>query len=517
MKKMKWLFLPVFGLSVLIMTADTNALENGLARTPPMGFNTWNWFKCGTEPGRGAINEALIKGIADAMVSTGMKEAGYEYVNIDDCWGESSRNASGGLVPSRANFPNGMKVVADYVHSKGLKLGVYTDVANLTCAKTMPGMLGHENQDADTFVAWGVDYVKVDWCNVAAGASAVQEFTKVRNALRSAVTRMKPAVPSAHEIVFSICNWGNQSPWLWGDTVGNLWRTTGDIDWNTYCKGTPCWSGVLLNMDGTASLARYAGPGRWNDPDMLEVGNDPITVAQSRSHFSLWCMMAAPLIAGNDIRNMNATIKSILTNSDVIRVDQDSLGRQGVRLTTGNSEIWVRKLSSTTAAKTDTNYAVLFFNRNNSAPVSMSVTAAQIASAVGGGITNGKVYKVRNLWTHQDLPDWTAGTLTSPAPVPLHDVVMLRLSPLSTSSTVFAEKSFEGKLLEVARGKITINPGRSGGASVSLCDLKGAVVSSQKTAGTGPVFIHTSGLNRGIYILTVAWDGDFLARRVLLK
>ncbi|MBN1308625.1 MAG: glycoside hydrolase family 27 protein, partial [Chitinispirillaceae bacterium] len=190
----------------LCIVPDIAALENGLARTPPMGFNTWNWFKCG-DANHGPIDETLIKEIADAMVSSGMRDSGYQYVNIDDCWGEASRDARGGMVASRSRFPGGMKALADYVHSKGLMLGIYTDVAHLTCARTMPGMQGHENQDCDTFVAWGIDYVKVDWCENG-GAAAPPAYANVRNALRSAVARMKPTVPTAHEICFSICNWG---------------------------------------------------------------------------------------------------------------------------------------------------------------------------------------------------------------------------------------------------------------------------------------------------------------------
>jgi alpha-galactosidase len=500
----------------LFTAPELLALENGLAETPPMGFNTWNWFKCG-DANHGAINEALIKGIADAMVSSGMKDSGYQYVNIDDCWGEASRDARGGIVANRSRFPGGMKALADYVHAKGLKLGLYTDVANLTCAKSMPGLSGHENQDCDTFVTWGIDYVKVDWCN-SNGAAAPPAYTKVRNALRSAVTRMRPTIPTAHEICFSICNWGEQSPWLWADTIGNLWRTTGDIDWSGGCSGHACWGGIMATMDGTANHYRYAGPGHWNDPDMMQVGNGGTNTAEDRSHFSLWCMMAAPLIAGNDIRSMSATTRNILTNGEAIRVNQDSLGAQGVRVTSGNSEVWVKKLLSQTSVKTDTNYAVLFFNRNNGGAVTMSVSVSQITNAVKGGMTNGKIYTVRDLWGHKDLGEWTAGTYTTPSGVGAHDVFMIRLAPKVTVETLPVIVSVgTGKIQLNIGERITVTPTISGPLSVTMVDLKGTTVYSQRNINSRSHVINSARMQQGVYLIKVLSGSESTVRRVVLK
>ena len=501
----------------LCTTPDILALENGLARTPPMGFNTWNWFKCG-DANHGAINEALIKGIADAMVSSGMRDSGYQYVNIDDCWGSASRDGRGGIIPNPQRFPNGMKAVADYVHSKGLKLGLYTDVANVTCAKSMPGLQGHENQDCDTFVAWGIDYVKVDWCN-SNGAPAEPAYTKVRDALRGAVTRMKPTVPTAHEICFSICNWGEQSPWTWAADIGNLWRTTGDIDWSGGCTGHACWGGIMSTMDGTVNHWSAAGPGHWNDPDMLEIGNNGTTTAEDRAHFSLWAMMAAPLIAGNDIRNMNNTTRDILTNGEVIAVDQDSLGMQGRRIKSGNSEVWVKKLLSQSTDKNDTNYAVLFFNRNNGGPVSMSITANEIRNAVAGGIQDGDTYLVRDLWGHKDLGEWKAGTYTTPQQVGVHDVFMIRLSPpppVVAAIPVTITASTELVKLDIGK-KIVVSAINTSPVSVTMVDLKGSAVFAQHGIRTGKCSINIAGMPKGIYLVKVLSGRESVVRKVVLR
>ena len=267
--------------TLLLAGAQTNALAvgNGLARTPPMGWNSWNKFACN-------VSEQLIKEIADAMVATGMKKAGYQYVNIDDCW-QVSRDSAGNIVADPARFPGGMKALADYVHAKGLKLGIYTDAGTMTCEKR-PGSLDHELQDAKTYAAWGVDYVKIDWCHTE-GLDPQKQYAKFRDALAQC----------GRPIVFSICNWGRNQPWTWGPATGNLWRTTGDIQDN--------WASVLKILDNPSQQhAEAAGPGGWNDPDMLEVGNGKMTDAEYRSHFSLWAMMAAPLIAGREEIGLDA-------------------------------------------------------------------------------------------------------------------------------------------------------------------------------------------------------------------
>jgi len=493
---------------VMLISINVSALNNGLARTPPMGFNTWNWFGCGGY--HGAISEDLIKGIADAMVSSGMKDAGYQFVNLDDCWGEPGRNAQGGIAANRTRFPNGMRKLADYVHGKGLKLGIYTCNGNLTCAQTMPGMAGHENQDCDTFVAWGIDYVKVDNCGGPWDSKAI--YTKISTALQSAVTRMKPTVPTAHELVYSLCNWGAQSPWIWGPPISHLWRTTGDIvsNWGS-------WTDILnRNID----LYQYSGLGAWNDPDMMQVGNG-MPVNEDRAHFSLWCMLAAPLLAGNDLRGMSATTRSILINKEMIAVNQDTLGGttqlgviQGRRVVqSGSQEVWVKKLRSMTSP----DYAVCFFNRGTG-PANISVTWQQIGTA-GSGIAASTMYRVRNLWTHTDLSDWSgsSGPLTASA-VPGHDVVVLRL----TSSTVGvvprgALAHEPGSIVRSRDGTVWVDAGAQGPVSMNLVDMRGASVHARYDATVGRMGVSRADLMSGLYVVEVRSGKRTLARPVVLR
>ena len=301
-----------------LLGQDNSAISSTLALTPPMGWNSWNKFACD-------VSEDMIRSMADAMVKSGMKDAGYQYVNIDDCW-QVSRDAQGNIVADPQRFPHGMKAVGDYIHSLGLKFGVYSDAGSKTCAGR-PGGLGHEYQDAIQYAAWGVDYLKYDWCN-ATTQDAKASYANIRAALDAA----------GRPIVLSICEWGTAKPWLWGKEVGgNLWRTTGDIKdrWGGSEKwpdGSCCAYGVLGILDQQVGLESYAGPGHWNDPDMLEVGNGGMTDTEYRAHFSLWAILAAPLIAGNDLRDMRPEIHDILTNKEVIAVDQDALGREGERV-----------------------------------------------------------------------------------------------------------------------------------------------------------------------------------------
>ena len=298
-----------------------------LALTPPMGWNSWNYFQCD------GINEQVIKETADAMVASGMKEAGYEYIVIDDCW-QVGRDASGEIIIDSLKFPHGMKYLADYIHGKGLKFGVYSDAGTYTCGGR-PGSKGYEYKDAETYARWGVDYLKYDWCNTE-GQDPVQSYTLMRDALYA----------TGRPVVFSICDWGYSQPWKWADTVGHLWRTTLDIAdrWDGSRWGNQLgWTVILEKQVG---LEKYAGPGQWNDPDMLEVGNPGLTLNEARAHFTMWCMLAAPLITGNDLRNMSDEIKEILTNRNLIAVDQDSLGRQGFKVwDDGNFEIWQKPLA----------------------------------------------------------------------------------------------------------------------------------------------------------------------------
>jgi len=280
-----------------------------------MGWNSWNKFACN-------VSDALIRETADAMVSSGMKALGYQYVNIDDCW-QVSRDPSGVIVADAERFPAGIRGLADYVHSKGLKLGVYTDAGRLTCQKR-PGSYDHELQDVNTYADWGVDYVKIDWCH-AEGLDPEVQYSKFRDALAQAKRPM----------VFSICNWGVKAPWTWGPHTGNLWRTTGDIS-DHYDR----MSVIGFSQDG---LEKFAGPGHWNDPDMLEVGNGGMKHDEYLTHMSLWALLAAPLLAGNDLRTMNDETKKILTNSEVIAIDQDTLGIQGHRIKQeGAIEVWAK-------------------------------------------------------------------------------------------------------------------------------------------------------------------------------
>ena len=372
--------------TLLLAGAQTNALAvgNGLARTPPMGWNSWNKFACN-------VSEQLIKEIADAMVASGMKKAGYQYVNIDDCW-QVSRDSAGNIVADPIRFPGGMKALADYVHAKGLKLGIYTDAGTMTCEKR-PGSLDHELQDAKTYAAWGVDYVKIDWCHTE-GLDPQKQYAKFRDALAEC----------GRPIVFSICNWGRNQPWTWGPATGNLWRTTGDIKDN--------WASVLKILDNPSQQhAEAAGPGGWNDPDMLEVGNGKMSDAEYRSHFSLWAMMAAPLIAGNDLRSMSQATKDILMNAEVIAIDQDGAGKQGTRIRTeGGLEVCAKPLKQKGAI------AVLLFNRGEA--------AADISANWGEvGLPSGKA-KVRDLWAHADRGVFTD---SFKANVPPHGAVMFKL------------------------------------------------------------------------------------------
>jgi alpha-galactosidase len=518
----KRLFL-IFAVAVIAIMADSAqvfALNNGLARTPPMGFNTWNWFGCRNSSGHGYVNEAMILQIAATFKSKGMAEVGYEYVNIDDCWALGTRNASGGLAPDPQFWPHGLKWLTDSIHRMGLKAGIYSDVGTSTCAtcygganpQGLPGMQGREQQDCDSFVAWGFDYAKIDFC-CHDSRPAVQQYTKVRDCFKAAVTRMKPKVPDAHDILFSICNWGEQSPWLWGDTVGNLWRTTNDIGWQ--------WNSLMAILDKNAPLYPYARIGSWNDPDMLEVGNGDFStnMARNRSHMSLWCIMASALLAGNDIRSMSDSIRSILINKEVIDVNQDTLGGdmtkgiiQGRRVVSGNSEVWVKLLKG----KTQSEYAVCFFNRGNSGAVSISVTTQQITQ-VGGDMASGKTYKVRDLWRHKDLPDWTAGSnYTTPASVPVNDVFMIRLSLPDVSVATDIKTVAEKMHLDMG-GRLVVKVVKSSSVSINIVDLKGAVVYSKRTNGAGDYAINTSRMRSGVYLVKVVSGRESFVQRVMLK
>jgi alpha-galactosidase len=370
------------------------ALDNGLAKTPPMGWNSWNKFACD-------VSESLIKSAADAMVSTGMRDAGYEFVVIDDCW-QVSRDENGNIIPDAKRFPSGMKALGDYIHGKGLKFGIYSDAGTGTC-QNRPGSRGYEFQDARQYAAWGVDYLKYDWCN-SGKQNSEASYWMMSQALKK----------SGRPIVFSLCEWGSTKPWLWAKDIGNLWRTTGDIadKWSAPA-GKEDGLGVVQILDLEDGIESYAGPGHWNDPDMLEVGNGGMNNTEYRAHFSMWALLAAPLMAGNDIRDMTQEIRDILTNKEVIAIDQDPAGLQGRRVRKdGDLEVWSKQLA-------DGGRAVALLNRGGS-QASMAVNWTDI------GYPERLSATVRDLWAKKDLGQLT-GNFS--APVPSHGVVMVRIRP----------------------------------------------------------------------------------------
>jgi alpha-galactosidase len=367
---------------------------NGLALTPPMGWNSWNKFGC-------EVNEKVIRAAADATVSSGMRDAGYQYIVIDDCW-QGARDKHGNIQPDPKRFPSGIKKLADYVHSKGLKFGIYSDAGTKTCGGR-PGSRGFEYQDAKQYAAWGIDYLKYDWCNVGT-QDAAASYLAMSQALQS----------TGRPIVFSLCEWGNSKPWLWAGNIGNLWRTTGDIYDHWEGKSSNGYSiGVMNILDMEAGLEAYAGPGHWNDPDMLEVGNGGMTDSEYRAHFGMWAMLASPLIAGNDLSAMKEETKAILMNKEVIAIDQDPLGVQASRIAKdGDTEVWVRPLKGG-------GRAVALLNRD-AAPHDITVTWEQLRYP--GSLKA----VVRDLWRHQDLPP-AQGAFT--ATVQGHGIVMIAVEP----------------------------------------------------------------------------------------
>jgi alpha-galactosidase len=422
--------------------APAHALNNGLARTPPMGWNDWNAFGCN-------VSEALVKQTADIMVSSGMRDAGYQYVNIDDCWMTGSRDSGGHLVPDPAKFPDGITGTAAYVHGKGLKLGIYESAGTATCAG-YPGSLNHEQADANSFASWGVDYLKYDNCNNQ-GISAQTRYTAMRDALAA----------TGRAMVYSLCNWGQDSVWTWGAGVGNLWRTTGDISAN--------FTSMLSNFHNTVGLASFAGPGGWNDPDMLEVGNG-MSFTEDRSHMSLWAVMAAPLISGTDLRSATPATLSLYTNRDVIAVDQDSLGKQGTEISsTGGRDVLVKPLANGDAA-------VVLFNESSSTQT-ISTTAA------AAGLPSASSYKLNNLWSH--LISSTSGAIS--ASVPGHGSVLYRVSTGSGSSVGTTHPllgASSHRCLDVAGGSTTP------GAKVQIWDCAGGTNQAWTPTAAGELRVY---------------------------
>lgn len=337
-------------------------LADGIARTPPMGWNSWNHFWCD-------INENIVKSTADALVSTGLSRLGYKYVNLDDCWAESERDEKGNLRSRATTFPSGIKALADYVHSKGLKLGIYGDAGNRTCSNQMPGSLGHEEQDARTYAEWGVDYLKYDNC-YNGGTKNKDRYIVMSHALRK----------SGRKILYALCEWGQEDPATWAGDYGHVWRTTGDIN-DTFASVTEI-------ADLNNKWGKYAGPGKWNDPDMLEVGNGGMSMDEYRSHFSIWALMKAPLLLGCDLRSVSKETLSIIGNIEVVAVNQDPLGVQGVKIRSNDGlEVWAGPLSWR-------RIVVVLWNRSQSrAPI--SVWWKEI------GLFPYSPVVVRDLWMHR--------------------------------------------------------------------------------------------------------------------
>jgi alpha-galactosidase len=366
-----------------IIVGSTPAWTQDVAATPVMAWSSWNYYTC-------KINDAMVRAQTDALSSSGMKAAGYSYIIVDDCW-QGERDAAGVLHPN-SKFPD-MKALADYVHGKGLKFGIYSSPGPKTCAG-FEGSLGHEEQDAATFAEWGIDWLKYDLCSFkGTPAEEIAAYQKMHDALEKA----------GRKVVLAICQYGKDRVWTWGARVGgNQWRTSADIN-DTYER-------MSLNGFGQNGLEKFAGPGHWNDPDMLEVGNGGMSRDEYITHMSLWCILAAPLLAGNDLTHMSAETLEILTNHELIAVDQDALGVQGHRLSQeGPLEVWIKPLA-------DHSLAVGLFNRGES-PMPVTVSFADL------GFTG--AVSVRDLWEHKDL-GVMQGSLTRD--IPWHGAVVVRVA-----------------------------------------------------------------------------------------
>jgi alpha-galactosidase len=421
---MKFPIRPVILLMLLGLTGLAPGWNNGICLTPPMGWNSY--YHYGNN-----INENIIGWITNAMVTSGMRDAGYNCVLIDDAWMASSRDASGKLQSDPVRFPKGIKFLADFVHSKGMKLGVYEDRGTSTCYG-LPGSYDHEVLDAKTFADWGVDYIKIDNC------AAVGDLQTVYTAWHDAIAA------SGRPMVFSICSWGY--PGTWAESAGHLWRTYGDM-WDG-------WDRVQEVVEANAILASHAGPGHWNDPDILQVGRGGMTQTQYRAHFSLWAIMAAPLIASGDLVHLADSAKTIYLNKEIIAVDQDSLGIQGARIgVNGTQEVWSKEIK-------DGSRAVLLFNQGSS-PASISVSWSEIGLAWDTA-------SVRDLWDHTDKGNFFK---TYSATVPGTGVVMLKISKPGTVArsenrvpklTVSAEKRFQTGAVYDLSGRRINHPANSG-------------------------------------------------------
>eukprot|EP00934_Nitzschia_sp_Nitz4_P007167 Nitzschia sp. Nitz4//scaffold189_size62959//44644//45903//NITZ4_006315-RA/size62959-processed-gene-0.25-mRNA-1//1//CDS//3329539917//7157//frame0 len=395
------LFLSFFGPFIVQLFSSTSppsgfahAYDNGLGLTPPMGWNSWNYFNCD-------IHETAIRETASALVEHGLDKLGYTYVNLDDCW-QLSRNASGYIQEDPTKFPSGIPALREYIHSLGLKIGLYSDAGMFTC-KRRPGGMGYETKDAATYAAWEIDYLKYDNC-YNLGMDVKWRYHRMHKALNS----------TGRPIFFSMCEWGEERPAKWAKSIGNSWRTTHDIN--------PTWKRILHRLHQNDNWHAYAGPGGWNDPDMLEVGNGDLTQGQQRAHFSLWCLIKAPLLLGNDLRNISSSVLDIISNTEVIAWNQDPLGVQGnLRMKSNGIEVWAGALSKEQAA-------VVLLNTQN-------VIRNNTISWEAMGLPSGTTYKVRDVWKHEDLgkydddSNWTVS-------VNPRDILALHLTPVADVQTL---------------------------------------------------------------------------------
>jgi len=395
--------LTTFTAAALAQTAPTKPVKRSVppqlvALTPPMGWNSWNYFA-------GKVTDQDIRNAADEIVSSGMKDAGYIYVNIDDTW-EGDRDADG-VLHTNSKFPD-MKALADYVHSKGLKLGIYSSPGPKTCAG-FEASLGHEVQDAQLYASWGIDYLKYDLCSYIPEVMYKQAPNDAGARMKlmiGAYDKMHKALAATgRPMVFSLCQYGWDAVWEWGPSVGaNLWRATDDIQ--------PDWNSIYTLLNEQQGLAKYAGPGHWNDPDMLEVGNGRLSLAENRTHFSMWAMLAAPLLAGNDLPHMKPEIKAILTNRDVIAIDQDKLGREATHVySDGEVDVWVRHLAGGATAVAVLNAGS---DRTTNHPFHLDLARLGLHGAQKG----------KDLWTGKDIEL----TQNMPLEIPSHDILLVRIA-----------------------------------------------------------------------------------------
>jgi alpha-galactosidase len=459
------------------------AAADGLALTPPMGWYPWNVF--GEEP----QNERLIREIADALVASGLKEAGYAYVGPDEgiCF---SRGPDGLLAPNFDRYPSGLRGLGDDIHRRGLKYALYTDAGSRTCSGAMPGTKDREFEDMRAFAEWRADYIKIDWCN-SEGQDIVKTYSRLAEAQRAA----------GRPVVHSLCSWGEGSPWTWAAAVGHMWRTTADI----CAPGKADWARAMRMAFANERLAAFAGPGRWNDPDMMIIGMPGLSETQNRSLFSLWCVMAAPLIAGNDLRDMTKSTVDILTNLEAIAVDQDPLGLQGrIVWTDGNISLWAGK------PLFDGSQAVLVLNQSRY-PVEKKVSWPEI-----GGSAGDTLY-VRDLWTHVTTGPLAGGVSVKVEP---DGAALLRISktndfpmpPLLVTDTYLVSLRATGAAPQTLSGAVTVV--NKGSADLPLWTVRPRDLPpwlSVKVAKNGPAqtfvnTVSTAGLRKGAYHALVRAD-----------